>query len=80
MQHATHLQQLFLVDNATTPLACEVVDCVTEALKIAWANPSSSTDIGRTAKQLINDSREKVAAMIEAKETEILFLSGGTEV
>ncbi len=67
-------------DNATTPLATEVVDCVTEALTDAWANPSSSTDIGRSAKELIDQSRKKIATMLNAEASEVIFLSGGTEV
>ncbi len=70
----------FFLDNATTPLAPEVVDYVTEALTNAWANPSSSTDIGHKAKELIDQSREKIATMLNAEASEIIFVSGGTEV
>ena len=71
---------LFFLDNATTPLAPEVVDYVTEALTNAWANPSSSTDIGHKAKELIDQSREKISTMLNAEASEIIFVSGGTEV
>ncbi|XP_046437931.1 selenocysteine lyase-like isoform X1 [Daphnia pulex] len=71
--------KIYLDYNATTPLATEVVDCVTEALTDAWANPSSSTDIGRKAKELIDQSRKKIATMLNAEASEVIFLSGGTE-
>ncbi|EFX64123.1 hypothetical protein DAPPUDRAFT_229859 [Daphnia pulex] len=71
--------KIYLDYNATTPLATEVVDCVTEALTNACANPSSSTDIGRKAKELIDQSRKKIATMLNAEASEVIFLSGGTE-
>ena len=57
-----------------------MVDYVTEALTNAWANPSSSTDIGHKAKELIDQSREKISTMLNAEASEIIFVSGGTEV
>jgi len=37
---------VYLDYNATTPLAREVIDAITSALKIAWGNPSSSHSPG----------------------------------
>lgn len=72
-------KKIYLDYNATTPLAPEVILCVSEALTNAWANPSSSSEIGQSAKELINQARKKVATMLNAKPSEITFVSGGTE-
>lgn len=72
-------KKIYLDYNATTPLAPEVILCLSEALTKAWANPSSSSEIGQSAKELINQARKKVATMLNAKPSEITFVSGGTE-
>lgn len=68
-----------LLDNATTPIPEKVSSSISEALK-SWGNPSSRYDIGHEAKEIVDQSREKVARMVGATEHEILFTSGGTEV
>ena len=72
---------IYLDNNATTPLAEEVVQEITRCLTKYWANPSSNYTEGRDAKQLIQKSRQSVADMINANSShEIVFTSGGTEV
>ena len=73
---------IFLDNNATTPLAPEVVNVIKDALETAWVNPSSGYERGRKTKALIEDARLKIATMIEAAHPseEITFTSGGTEV
>ncbi len=67
--------------NGTTPLEIEVVECVSQTLSENWHNPSSQSTLGKKAKQLINESRKSIAETINAQsESEIIFLSGGTEV
>lgn len=65
--------------NATTPLEPEVIQAITEALKDAWGNPSSSYIAGAKAKAIINQSRENVARMVGGAAEDIIFTSGGTE-
>lgn len=65
--------------NATTPLEPEVIQAVTEAMKEAWGNPSSSYVAGRKAKDIINTARASLAKMIGGKPQDIIFTSGGTE-
>lgn len=36
------LQRIYLDYNATTPLAPEVIQAISEALQDAWGNPSSN--------------------------------------
>jgi cysteine desulfurase len=48
-------------------------------LQAEFGNPSSATDLGRRAKDAIENARSQVAALIGAQVDEILFVSGGTE-
>ena len=49
--------KIYLDFNATTPLDPQVVDSISSALVSAWANPSSSSELGVKAKQIVNASR-----------------------
>ncbi|XP_067851674.1 selenocysteine lyase isoform X2 [Heptranchias perlo] len=70
---------IYMDYNATTPVNTEVIETVTEALQVAWGNPSSSYTPGRKAKELIDWSRENVAQMVGGQPEDIIFTSGGTE-
>lgn len=70
---------IYLDHNASTPLLPEVVRAMTPFLENHYGNPSSSHFYGQTAKQAIEDARQKVAALINAKPEEIIFTSGGSE-
>ncbi|BFZ23136.1 hypothetical protein BsWGS_26175 [Bradybaena similaris] len=70
---------VYLDYNATTPLDPEVVEVITETLKTAWGNPSSSHEAGVKAKNVIATARQQVARMVGAKPSDIIFTSGGTE-
>ena len=78
----SHLQMIFLDNNATTKMAPEVIKAVTNACDNAWANPSSKYDSGKEAKAQLEAARLKIAKMVDAEESEdiITFTSGGTEV
>lgn len=77
---------VFLDNNATTKMAPEVVNAVTNACVLAWANPSSSYSCGKEAKAQLEAARLKIARMVDcATDTKtaediITFTSGGTEV
>ncbi|TVR84226.1 MAG: cysteine desulfurase [Rhodospirillales bacterium] len=68
----------YLDHNATTPVRPEVADAIAEALTIA-GNPSSVHRSGRAARQCIERARARVAALVGASMTEVVFTSGGTE-
>ena len=70
---------IYLDNNATTPLAPEVLHAINSSAANAFANPSSSSLIGRAAKKLIIESRAEIAQMINADPFDIIFTSGGTE-
>ncbi|XP_005361748.1 selenocysteine lyase isoform X1 [Microtus ochrogaster] len=72
-------RKVYMDYNATTPLEPAVVQAVTEAMREAWGNPSSSYEAGRKAKDIINTARASLAKMIGGKPQDIVFTSGGTE-
>ncbi|XP_028817257.1 selenocysteine lyase [Denticeps clupeoides] len=76
---AHQLERIYMDYNATTPLEPEVVEVVSEALRGAWGNPSSSYLPGVKARNIINKSRENVARMVGGRAEDIVFTSGGTE-
>lgn len=49
------------------------------ALDEVWANPSSIHQLGRQARALLDEARERVAVRLRCKPSEITFTSGGTE-
>jgi cysteine desulfurase len=64
---------------ATNPMAPEVLEAMLPFLKEEFGNPLSMYDIGSNAKNAIEKAREEVAALINAKPTEIVFTSSGAE-
>jgi cysteine desulfurase len=68
----------YLDHNATSPLRPESLSAITHALAIG-GNPSSVHARGRAARAVIEDAREKVAALAGAKPGEVIFTSGATE-
>ncbi|MGE5693413.1 MAG: cysteine desulfurase family protein, partial [Candidatus Zixiibacteriota bacterium] len=64
--------------NATTPIAPEVWQAMTDAVA-NFGNPSSIHTFGREAKVALESARERVAAFIGGRSSEIIFTSGGTE-
>lgn len=71
--------KVYLDNAATTPIAPEVYKEMIPYLKDEFGNPSSAHAYGRKAKAVIETSRRKVAALINAHPSEIIFTSGGTE-
>ena len=65
--------------NATTPLAPEVAEATTRALRDQFGNASSVHHFGQQAKATVDDARSAVAALISGDPSEIVFTSGGTE-
>ena len=64
--------------NATAKLRPDAQAAVTAALDVT-GNPSSVHASGRVARRLVEDAREKVAALVGASARDVVFTSGGTE-
>src|ERR1700734_1830640 len=70
---------VYLDYNATTPLDPAVREAMLPFLDETWGNPSSVHHIGRKARALLDDARDRAAHFLGAKPSEIIFTSGGTE-
>jgi cysteine desulfurase len=66
-------------NNATTPVAPEVLAAALPFLTQHWGNPSSAYSFGRRVADSIEAARAKCAALINAEPREIIFTSCGTE-
>ena len=74
------MNQLVYLDHAaTTPLDPRVFDAMVPFLKEEYGNPSSVHRLGRKSRFAVEDARERIAAVIGAEPSEIIFTSGGTE-
>jgi len=70
---------IYLDYNATTPLCDQARETMLPYLDRYFGNPSSVHAAGREARAAIDDSRDKLAALLHAKSHELIFTSGGTE-
>jgi len=65
--------------NATTPLDPQVRDAMLPYLGDIFGNPSSVHSVGRQARALLDDARDRAANVLRCKPSEVFFTSGGTE-
>ncbi len=70
---------IYLDSNATTKVDPEVVEAMLPYLTDYYGNPSSMHTFGGQVGKAVKQAREKVAALLESEESEIIFTSGGTE-
>jgi len=68
----------YLDHAATTPMLAEALDAYVAAARDV-GNPSSLHAAGRCARRLVEESRERIAAALNARPSEVVFTSGGTE-
>jgi cysteine desulfurase len=73
------MKDAYLDNAATAQPYPEVVETVSDALKIYWGNPSSMHGKGNSAKRILEDSRVTVASALKVCPEEVFFTSGGTE-
>jgi len=69
---------------AATPPAPEVVAAIAEAQAVAHANPSSHHALGRTARRLLEDARDRIMAVLGGRgagvhRDRLVFTSGASE-
>jgi len=72
-------RKIYLDYAATTPLHPEVLKAMLPYLTEIYGNPSSVHSLGQEAKEALEQSRQKLANLIGARNEEIVFTSGGTE-
>ena len=71
--------RVYFDNAATTPIALEVVETMTQAMTTLYGNPSSIHADGRMVRTAIEDARKTIANHLHASIGEIFFTSGGTE-
>jgi len=70
---------IYLDYAAATPLDARVGEAMRRFGREVFGNPSSLHGAGRAARAAIDAARDGVAEMLNARSSEILFTSGGTE-
>jgi cysteine desulfurase len=73
------MAHVYFDNNATTRVAPEVVDAMLPYLADHYGNPSSMHRMGAKAAAGLKGARERAAACLRCRESEIVFTSGGTE-
>ena len=71
---------MIYADNAaTTKMSTAAIDKMVSLMREQYGNPSSLYRLGQSAKEVLEEAREKVAGIIGAEPREITFTSGGSE-
>lgn len=70
---------IYLDNNATTAVAPECLEAMSECLRAGPLNPSSRHSIGQQAKARVTHAREQLAQLLGAHAAELVFTSCGTE-
>lgn len=75
-----HTMKTVYLDNAaTTQMRDEVIERMTDVMKLNFGNPSSTHSYGRQSKSIIETCRKTIASHFNVSASEIVFTSGGTE-
>jgi len=80
LDHAAGVSRTIYFDyNATTPPDPAVYAAMLPLLEETWGNPSSVHHVGRRARALLDDARDRAAGLLGVRPGELIFTSGGTE-
>jgi cysteine desulfurase len=78
------MQQIYLDNNATTPILAAVAESMAEAYAEGYANPASQHQSGQRARRVVEESREEITTLLGGQTSgmspdRLVFTSGGTE-
>lgn len=73
------MRKVYLDHAATTPVHPKVLEAMLPYFSNTFGNPSNLHDIGREAKNAVEEARAKTAALINAKPEDIYFTASGSE-
>jgi cysteine desulfurase len=73
------VKTVYVDNNATTKVAPEVLEAMLPYFSELYGNPSSMHFFGGQVEKKVNGAREKVADLLGAESSEIVFTSCGTE-
>ncbi len=71
--------KVYLDNASTTSVSKEVLEVMMPFFKEEFGNPSSLHKAGITSKKAVNNSRSKIAELLNCKRSEVFFTSCGTE-
>ena len=73
-------QDTVYLDHAgTTPLDPRVLEAMLPYFSQLYGNPSSIHTVGQEARHALDEARERVAKVLNCRNREVVFTSGGTE-
>ncbi|MGI8543066.1 MAG: cysteine desulfurase NifS [Aridibacter sp.] len=72
-------RRVYLDNSATTPIDREVVEAMLPFLTEKFGNASSIHFFGQEARGAVDKARHQAAELINARQNQIVFTSGGTE-
>ncbi len=70
---------IYMDHAATTPVDERVIEVMLPYFAGKYGNPSSLYSLAQEARKAMEEAREKIAGLINARPEEIIFTSGGTE-
>lgn len=73
------MKKVYFDNAATTQIRDEVIDAISDVMRLNYGNASSSHSFGRSSKAIIEKSRKSIASHFNISSGEIVFTSGGTE-
>jgi len=73
------MNTIYLDNAATTPIEAKVIERITEVMTTVYGNPSSTHQIGRKAKTIVEEARKNIAEHFNVTASEIVFTAGGSE-
>jgi len=73
------MKNIYLDNAATTPILPEVIDVISTTMANFYGNPSSTHQVGRKSKSLVETARKNIAKQFNAASNEIIFTAGGSE-
>ena len=71
--------RIYADNAATTKMSRVSIDAMLKCMEEEYGNPSSLYALGQQAKEVLEQARKDIAAVINAEPREILFTSGGSE-
>lgn len=76
---STQLSEIYLDNNATTPVLEVAANVAHEAMQTLYGNPSSTHVTGLKARYILDSTRDTARQVLGADSGDIIFLSGATE-
>jgi len=73
------MKRIYMDHAATTSTDVEVVKAMEPYFTLKYGNPNSIHSFGQEAREAVEEAREKIAHLIGANPSEIVFTAGGTE-